>query len=277
MWRQDDLFAILNRSATRRYPENGSLDDVRGALDSPGFVHVCACPLMHGTGIVSSISALNQGGSVVTLPSRTFRAEELLDVITRERAQSLAIVGDAFGRPMADALDAEPDRWDLSSLVFIMSSGVRWSDAVKDTLLRHHPDVMLVDTLGSSEALSVGRSVKKSGSDDKQGRFALGPRTRVITEDGRNVEPGSGEIGLVANIGRGPIGYYKDPEKYARDDPRRHGDRRGRRHHHAAGAWFSVHQHGGREGLPRGGRGCDPLASVGQRRGGGRCARRTLR
>jgi acyl-CoA synthetase (AMP-forming)/AMP-acid ligase II len=225
MWRQDDLFAILNRSATRRYPENGGLDDVRAALSSPGFVHLCACPLMHGTGVVSSISALNQGGSVVTLPSRTFRAEELLDVITRERAQSLAIVGDAFGRPMADALDAEPDRWDISSLVFIMSSGVRWSDAVKDTLLRHHPDVMLVDTLGSSEALSVGRSVKKSGSDDTQGRFALGPRTRVITEDGRDVVPGSGEIGLVANIGRGPIGYYKDPEKSARTFPMIDGQR----------------------------------------------------
>ena len=219
MWRQDDLFSILNRSATRRYPEAGDLDDVRAALDSPGFVHLCACPLMHGTGVVSSISALNQGGAVVTLPSRTFHAEELLDVVTRERAQSMAIVGDAFGRPIADALDAHPTRWDISSLVFIMSSGVRWSDAVKDTLLRHHPSVMLVDTLGSSEALSVGRSIKKSGGDGQQGRFSLGPRTRVITDDGRDVVAGSGEIGLVANIGRGPIGYYKDPEKSARTFP----------------------------------------------------------
>ncbi|MEO8693128.1 MAG: AMP-binding protein [Acidimicrobiales bacterium] len=219
MWRQDDLFAILNRSATRRYREDGGLDDVRAALDSPGFVHLCACPLMHGTGVVSSISALNQGGAVVTLPSRTFHAEELLDVVTRERAQSMAIVGDAFGRPIADALDANPTRWDISSLVFIMSSGVRWSDAVKDTLLRHHPKVMLVDTLGSSEALSVGRSVKKSGGDGQSGRFSLGPRTRVINDDGRDVIAGSGEIGLVANIGRGPIGYYKDPEKSARTFP----------------------------------------------------------
>ena len=219
MWRQDDLFAVLNRSATRRYSEAGDLDDVRAALDSPGYVHLCACPLMHGTGLVSSISALNQGGAVVTLPSRTFHAEELLDVITRERAQTLAIVGDAFARPMADALDAHPDRWDISSLVFIMSSGVRWSDSVKDTLLRHHPSVMLVDTLGSSEALGVGRSVKKSGDDDQRGRFALGPRTRVVTDDGREVVAGSGEIGLVANVGRGPVGYYKDPEKSARTFP----------------------------------------------------------
>jgi len=169
--------------------------------------------------VVSSIGALDQGGCVVTLPSRTFHAEELLDVVTRERAQSMAIVGDAFGRPIADALDAHPTRWDISSLVFIMSSGVRWSDEVKDTLLRHHPSMMLVDTLGSSEALSVGRSIKKSGGDGQQGRFSLGPRTRVITDSGGEVVAGSGEIGLVAKIGRGPIGYYKDPEKSARTFP----------------------------------------------------------
>jgi acyl-CoA synthetase (AMP-forming)/AMP-acid ligase II len=219
MWRQDDLFAVLNRSTTRRYPDLGDLDDVRAALDSPGYVHLCACPLMHGTGLVSSISALDQGGSVVTLPSRTFHAEELLDVVTREHVQTLAIVGDAFGRPIADALDAQPTRWDISSLVFIMSSGARWSDSVKDALLRHHPSLLLVDTLGSSEALAVGRSVKKHGSEDQRGRFALGPRTRVINDDGRDVVPGSGEIGLVANIGRAPVGYYKDPEKSARTFP----------------------------------------------------------
>jgi acyl-CoA synthetase (AMP-forming)/AMP-acid ligase II len=219
MWRQDDMFSVLNRSATRRYPETGDLGDVRAALDSPGFVHLCACPLMHGTGVLSSISALSQGGAVVTLPSRTFHAEELLDVVTRERAQSMAIVGDAFGRPIADALDAHPTRWDISSLVFIMSSGVRWSDSVKDTLLRHHPPVMLVDTLGSSEAVGVARSITRSGSDVQRGRFSLGPRTRVITDDGRDVVAGSGEIGLVANIGRGPVGYYKDPEKSANTFP----------------------------------------------------------
>jgi acyl-CoA synthetase (AMP-forming)/AMP-acid ligase II len=219
MWRQDDLFSVLNRSGTRRYPEDGDLDDVRAALDSPGYVHLCACPLMHGTGVVSSIGALDQGGAVVTLPSRTFNAEELLDVVTREHAQSMAIVGDAFGRPIADALDANPTRWDISSLVFIMSSGVRWSDAAKDTLLRHHPKVMLVDTLGSSEALAVGRSIKKSGGAEQSGRFSLGPRTRVINDDGHDVVAGSGEVGLVANIGRGPIGYYKDPEKSARTFP----------------------------------------------------------
>ena len=46
-------------------------------------------------------------------------------------------------------------------------------------------------------------------------RFRLGPHTRVLTDDGRDVEPGSGERGRVALRGRTPVGYYKDPEKSA--------------------------------------------------------------
>jgi acyl-CoA synthetase (AMP-forming)/AMP-acid ligase II len=37
----------------------------------------------------------------------------------------------------------------------------------------------------------------------------------VITDDGRDVVPGSGETGRVALRGRTPVGYYKDPEKSA--------------------------------------------------------------
>ena len=213
MWRQDDLFGRFGRNATRRYPEEGDLDDVQEALDSPGYVHLCACPLMHGTGVVSSMSALSQGGSVVTLPSRTFDAEELLDAIAREQVQTMAIVGDAFGRPIVDALDAKPSRWDISSLIYVMSSGVRWSDSVKEGFLRHHPSLILVDTLGSSESPGAGRSVSSREAGSNSGRFVLSPRTRVLTEDGHDVVAGSGEIGLVAHFGRGPIGYYKDPEK----------------------------------------------------------------
>src|SRR5690606_37829551 len=37
----------------------------------------------------------------------------------------------------------------------------------------------------------------------------------VFTDDGREVQPGSGEQGRVAVPGHQPIGYYKDPEKTA--------------------------------------------------------------
>jgi acyl-CoA synthetase (AMP-forming)/AMP-acid ligase II len=56
-------------------------------------------------------------------------------------------------------------------------------------------------------------------------RFELGPSTRVVTEDGRDVVPGSGELGLVALRGRTPIGYYKDEAKSAQTFVMIDGDR----------------------------------------------------
>ena len=43
----------------------------------------------------------------------------------------------------------------------------------------------------------------------------LGPSCAVFTDDGRRVEPGSGEQGMVAISGYIPLGYYKDPVKTA--------------------------------------------------------------
>ena len=43
--------------------------------------------------------------------------------------------------------------------------------------------------------------------------FSLGEFTKVITDDGREVVPGSGERGRLALGGSLPVGYYNDPEK----------------------------------------------------------------
>jgi acyl-CoA synthetase (AMP-forming)/AMP-acid ligase II len=76
--------------------------------------------------------------------------------------------------------------------------------------------MLLADSLGSSEAVGMGMSVSAGSSTVQTAKFALGENARVITEDGRDVVPGSGEIGVVALRGRVPLGYYKDPEKSAR-------------------------------------------------------------
>ena len=219
MWRQDDLFALLNRTAGVRYPESGSTDDVRAQLAAPAKYPpgrlVPGPPLMHGTGLFTAMSVLSSGGSVVMLEGRHLDVDVLLETVARERITELSIVGDAFAKPILAALDANPGRWDISSLWLIMSSGVMWSAEVKAGLMRHNPRLTMVDSLGSSEALGMARSTSRNGALADTAGFQLGADAKVITEDGREVEPGSGEQGRIALRGRGPVGYYKDPDKTA--------------------------------------------------------------
>ena len=53
------------------------------------------------------------------------------------------------------------------------------------------------------------------GSNAETAKFTLSPGVKVITDDGREPTPGSGEIGKLATSGLVPIGYYKDPKKSA--------------------------------------------------------------
>jgi fatty-acyl-CoA synthase len=91
-----------------------------------------------------------------------------------------------------------------------------WSHETKQGLLRHLPQVILFDSLGSSEAVGLGASFSASGQAADTAEFALGERVRVFTEDGRAVAPGSEETGMVAIGGYIPVGYYKDEEKTAK-------------------------------------------------------------
>ncbi|MDP1821023.1 MAG: acyl-CoA synthetase [Acidimicrobiales bacterium] len=218
MWRQDDLFrslvGTLNPAVKDEDPDD-ELSLIRGAVTAPGMVGLPACPLMHGTGLFTQLVVLSAGGCSVTLESRSLDIDELLTTIEREGVNTIAIVGDAFAKPMIRALDAAPGTYDISSLFMISSSGVMFSEASKQALLAHHPGMLIVDAFSSSEALGMGQSVSTAGGTSTTAKFTLGEHTKVITDDGRAVEPGSGETGRVAVGGFQPVGYYKDPEKSA--------------------------------------------------------------
>src|SRR5207244_3687642 len=93
---------------------------------------------------------------------------------------------------------------------------VMWSEETKQGLLGHHAGMMLADAFSSSEALGMGNSVSTAGGTSHTAKFTLGENARVLTDDGRDVVPGSGEVGRVAVKGVTPVGYYKDEEKSAR-------------------------------------------------------------
>lgn len=216
MWRQDSLIKAVVGGVNPIYREDTvDYDKVREGMVASGGKLLPGCPLMHGTAQYTSLMSLCGGGAVVTLTNRNFDVEELLDTVEREKVAVAVIVGDTFSRPMIKALDAEPDRWDLSSLFMLTSSGVMWSQEIKDQLLKHHPGMLLYDAFSSSEAIGLGQSVSSAGGSSNTAKFALGDTARVITDDGKDVVPGSGEIGRVAVKGYTPMGYYKDPEKSA--------------------------------------------------------------
>lgn len=216
MWRQDDLFGALDAANKNRLPPEPDLDAATDRVVKAGPRNLPAAPLMHGTGLFNALSNMMVGGSVITMAGRRFDPVELLDTVQNERINSMSIVGDAFAKPILRTLDAEPDRWDISSLRVIVSSGVMWSAETKAGLLRHNPRLIMVDSLGSSEAIGMASSTTKSDGTAETASFQLGPEGRVVTEDGRDVVPGSGEVGLVAMRGHTPIGYYKDAEKSAK-------------------------------------------------------------
>ena len=220
MWRQDDLVRVLGGGGNPLVglgPAN-DMDELRGRLASGELASVAlpACPLMHGTGQFSAFITMILGGCIVSLPDARFDPVALWSAVDREKVNTISIVGDAFARPMLGALDAEPGRWDLSSVRIINSSGVMWSQEVKEGLLRHMPGVILFDSLGSSEAVGMGASVTASGASAGTASFGLGVGARVIGDDNRDVEPGSGQVGVIALPGNIPVGYYKDPDKTAR-------------------------------------------------------------
>ena len=216
MWRHDDLIKATHGTDQRLVLWSRGLPRA-GRVHRPGPACPASRPRPSCTAPVSSppFIALSSGGSVTTLVNRNLDIEEMLDTIEQKKIQSLTIVGDAFAKPILRALDDNPGRWDLSGLVIMVSSGVMWSESVKQGLLKHNPTMMLVDAFSSSEAIGLGQSVSTAGAEAQTAKFVLGENARVITDDGRNVTPGSGETGRVAVRGFTPVGYYKDPEKSA--------------------------------------------------------------
>jgi len=220
MWRQDDLFNVLGAGGspvTGVAPASG-IEELVSRLDSTvatGPMALIACPLMHGTGQFSAINAMANGGCIVTLANRKFDVVELLETVERRKVTAIVLVGQAFAGPILDELQANPTRYDVSTIGLMTSSGVMWSQENKAGLLEFMPGAILFDSFGSSEAVGLGASFSTKDAPQQTAQFMLGPTCAVFDEEGRRVVPGSGDIGVVAVGGFIPLGYYKDEAKSA--------------------------------------------------------------
>ncbi|HVF73545.1 MAG TPA: AMP-binding protein [Acidimicrobiales bacterium] len=220
MWRQSDYFDGMNQSIFRgAFPAAPEMDTLLERIGPMGRTTVCGPPLMHGTALGLLHVTLTTGGTIVLLPSRSFDAEEMLDEAVRTGAEALAIAGDVFGRPLVEALDAHPERWDLNSLKEVTSAGMMFSEPTKRALLRHAPHLRLTDRLGSTEVPLVADSRSSGKGVHGTATFKVGDDVVVLDDELRPVAAGSGVPGRLAKTGPLPLGYYKDPEKSAQTFP----------------------------------------------------------
>ena len=190
-------------------------------LDAAGELPVAfpACPLMHGTGMwLGGFAAHSFGGAVATLRDEHFNPDRVWRYAAEVGASAIIIVGDAFAKPMLAGLRAAVERGDapdLSALKAIVSSGAMFAAETKQGLLEHL-DIEIRDAIGSTEGSMGSAVVSRTTPPGPTARFMLGPHTRVFDENDQEVQPGSDSVGMIANGGFVPVGYYKDPEKSAK-------------------------------------------------------------
>jgi 3-oxocholest-4-en-26-oate---CoA ligase len=202
------------------FPE--SLSDLQTAtrrLGERGDALVClpAPPLMHATGMYTTLGALLASGRVVLLTRRSYDPDELAWTVGEQHVDTVSIVGDVFALPLADALDQavrDGRPYDLSGLRRILSVGVTWSAQVKRRLLAHG-DFVCRDLIAASEGGPFAVSETRRGQDAITARFTLAPNARVIDAAGQDVEPGSGEVGMLAAPADDQIRYLGDEVKTA--------------------------------------------------------------
>jgi acyl-CoA synthetase (AMP-forming)/AMP-acid ligase II len=142
--------------------------------------------------------------------SRPFEARHVLELVERERAFMMSIVGDAYARPIVEELRRR--RYDLDSLRLLGTGGAATSDHLKEALLGHLPELTIVDGYGASETggMAYGARSRANRADG----FNPSSGATVVSDDrSRTLQPGDDEIGWTARRGRVPLGYLNDPER----------------------------------------------------------------
>jgi len=221
MYKQGEFLVYLFRTLKAMgYDVPEDLSDLESRIEASksgnAFIRsVVGCPLMHGTGMwLGAFLPLLLGGTAITTSNLGFDPDQLWAQVQNKKATNIVIVGDAFAKPMLDALNrgvSDGSAYDISSVQVIISSGVMWSAEVKQGLLEHH-DMKLMDTMGSTEG-GMGASVTTRDNPPATAKFALNPGVIVLADDGEILSPGSEKIGLIGTSGLVPVGYYKDEKK----------------------------------------------------------------
>jgi fatty-acyl-CoA synthase len=214
LWRQEDILRAALYTG-----DPGSLAQMVERARAGGIRSLPAPPFMHGAAHWVAFNMWHVGGTlVVQSQTRHLDPHDIWSTIEKEKVNALTIVGDAFGRPLADQLRKRS--YDLSSFKLLTSGGAILTAALKQEFLELLPEVRILDALGSSESGAQAMQFSVSGSRTSTGDFALAPGNLVLKADLSGiVAAGSSEQGWLARSGAVPLGYYRDEAKTAKTFP----------------------------------------------------------
>ena len=182
---------------------------------SPRDICMNVMPLCHINSTFYTFTFLYLGGAAYVHPARSFRAEEILQIIEREKITFISLIPTHYNLILS--VPPEARKCDTSSIKKLLCSSAPVRKTMKLAIMDFFPGVELYEGYGSTEAgvvtvLKPEDQMRKLGSI---GNEALGTDfVKIINSEGK--EAAVGEVGELYS--RGPVlfeGYYKMPEKTA--------------------------------------------------------------
>ena len=172
-------------------------------------------PLYHVNSTFYTFLFLYLGGTAYIHPARHFRAEEILEIIEKEKITYISLIPTHYNLILD--VSEEAKKRDVSSIRKLLCSSAPVTKNMKKEIMKFFPGVELYEAYGSTEAglvtlLKPEDQMRKLGSI---GYEAVGTDfVKLLDKDGNEV--GVGEVGELYS--HGPMlfdEYYKMPEKTA--------------------------------------------------------------
>jgi acyl-CoA synthetase (AMP-forming)/AMP-acid ligase II len=218
MWRSEDIFFGLAQGIDAVTGERVASEYSRAeqaAASGGQMVFLVIPPLMHGAAQIATLSQWFLGNATVL--QRKFDPEEAWQLVHDHGISAGMITGDAVARPMIEALEANPGRWKVDSFFVLSSSAALFSQTVKDRFLEAFPNLMIIDSIGSTEGGFNGLKYAEKGAKFTGGGPTVTPGADVVIldEELQLIPQGDDRIGKLGRTGNIPLGYFNDPEKTA--------------------------------------------------------------
>ncbi|CRK54308.1 Long-chain-fatty-acid--CoA ligase FadD19 [Rhodococcus sp. RD6.2] len=215
VWRHEDIWRVL-AGGIDFYSGEAVADEFQqsrnGVAAGEPMRWVMLPPLIHTSAMMPTFNAFFSGNTVIMTPK--FDATRVWELVAEHRPQVMVITGDAMGRPLVEEFHKQDG--DTSSLAVLASGAALFSGAVKDAFFEAMPNLMISDSVGSSETGFGGIGFATKGLEQHGGpKVGANRYTVVVDDDNRILPPGSGGEGWLAKLGNVPVCYYNDPVKSA--------------------------------------------------------------